>query len=75
MATTVVAKANIWHEVLQLHAENVFVIGLVNSALQPVVINNKLQNVPKEGVYNWHPGAYFGIYNPETFWFAENKSK
>ena len=75
MATTVVAKAKIWHEVLQLHAENVFVIGLVNSAMQPVVINNKLQNVPKEGVYNWHPGAYFGIYKPETFWFAENKSK
>jgi peptide/nickel transport system substrate-binding protein len=24
--------------------------------------------VPKEGIYNWDPGAHFGIYRPDTFW-------
>ena len=66
-------KSRIWHEVLQIHAYNVFVIGLVNGAMQPVVISNKLRNIPAEGVYNWHPGAYFGIYKPATFWLAEEK--
>ena len=72
-ATSASEKSRIWHEVLQIHADNVFVIGLVNGAMQPVVISNKLRNVPAEGVYNWHPGAYFGIYKPATFWLSEEK--
>lgn len=68
------AKAKIWHQILKLHADNVFVIGLVNSAKQPIVISNKLRNIPAKGIYNWHPGAYFGIYRPATFWFADEKS-
>ena len=28
-----------------------------------------LKNVPKKGVYNWEPGAPFGVYGPDTFWF------
>jgi peptide/nickel transport system substrate-binding protein len=28
-------------------------------------------NVPREGFYNWDPGAFFGIYRPETFWFRQ----
>jgi peptide/nickel transport system substrate-binding protein len=69
------AKAKIWHNILKLHADNVFVIGLVNATMQPIVISNKLRNIPVEGVYNWHPGAYFGIYRPATFWFAGNGGK
>jgi peptide/nickel transport system substrate-binding protein len=38
---------------------------------QPVVVANNLRNVPEEGVYNWEPGAYFGVYNPDTFWFDQ----
>ena len=69
------AKAKIWHRILKMHADNVFVIGLVNAAMQPVVISNKLRNIPAEGVYNWHPGAYFGIYRPATFWFTGKGEK
>ena len=74
-ATSASEKSRIWHEVLQIHADNVFVIGLVNGAMQPVVISNKLRNVPAEGLYNWHPGAYFGIYKPATFWLSEEKGE
>jgi peptide/nickel transport system substrate-binding protein len=69
------AKAKIWHQILKLHADNVFVIGLVNATMQPIVISNKLRNIPAEGVYNWHPGAYFGIYRPATFWFVGKGGK
>jgi peptide/nickel transport system substrate-binding protein len=26
-------------------------------------------NVPEKGFYNWDPGAFFGVYRPDTFWF------
>ena len=59
----------IWHQMLALHAEQIFTIGLVAGTLQPVVVGKKLQNVPQRALYNWNPGAQFGIYEPDTFWF------
>ena len=59
----------IWRDVLQIWADEVFSIGTVAGVLQPIVINDKLRNVPEQGIYNWDPGAYFGIYKPDGFWF------
>ena len=64
-------REKIWHEMLQIHADQVFTIGTVNGVPQPVIVNNRLRNVPEEGLYNWEPGSYFGIYQPDTFWFAD----
>ena len=44
-------------------------IGTVAGVQQPVVVNDRLRNVPAEGVFNWDPGAQFGIYKPDSFWF------
>ncbi len=55
---------------LEINADNVFTIGLIRGVMQPVVVSNRLRNVPEKGVYNWSPGAHFGIYKPDTFWFA-----
>ena len=63
-------QEEIWHRILKIHAEQVFSIGIINRTLQPVVVNNRLRNVPAEGFHNWNPGAYFGVYRPDTFWFA-----
>ncbi len=60
-----------WRRMLDIHADQVFTIGILNGVLQPVVINDHLRNLPVEGIYNWNPGAYFGIYRPDTFWFTE----
>jgi len=54
---------------LQIWADEVFSIGTVAGVLQPVVVNAKLRNVPEQGIYNWDPGAFFGIYKPDGFWF------
>ena len=58
-----------WHAMLELHAEQQFVIGVVSGVPQPVVVRGTLMNVPERGFYNWDPGAFFGIYRPDTFWF------
>ena len=62
-------RRGIWDEMLAIHADQVFSIGVVSGVLQPVVVRKTLRNVPKEAVYNWDPGANFGIYRPDTFWF------
>ena len=64
-------RAKIWHRMLQIHAEQQFVIGVVSGVAQPVVVRNTLRNIPEKGIYNWDPGAFFGIYRPDTFWFSK----
>ena len=60
-----------WQEMLAIHADQQFSIGTVAGVRQPVVISKRLMNVPEEAVYAWHPGAIFGIYQPDTFWFQQ----
>jgi peptide/nickel transport system substrate-binding protein len=64
-------RERIWRRMLQIHAEQQFVIGVINGVAQPVVVRNTLRNVPEKGIYNWDPGAFFGIYRPDTFWFSK----
>jgi peptide/nickel transport system substrate-binding protein len=61
----------IWQEMLMSYVDNVFSIGTVNNARQPVVVNKKLRNVPEDGIFTWEPTAYFGVYRPDTFWFDQ----
>ena len=70
-AATREERVKIWHRMLQIHAEQQFAIGVVSGVAQPVVVRNTLKNVPEKGIYNWDPGAFFGIYRPDTFWFSE----
>jgi peptide/nickel transport system substrate-binding protein len=70
-ATSEEDQARIWHDMLQIWSEQVFSIGLIAGVQQPVVVSDRLRNVPSEGIYNWDPGAHFGIYKPDGFWFAE----
>ena len=62
-------RETIWRRMLKIQAEQQFTIGIVGGVFQPVVANKKLRNVPEEGVYNFDPGAFFGVYRPDSFWF------
>ncbi|HHK73733.1 MAG TPA: ABC transporter substrate-binding protein [Rhizobiales bacterium] len=64
-------REKIWHKMLEIQADQVFSIGLIAGVLQPVAVNSRLRNVPFKGVYNWDPGAHFGIYRPDTFWYEK----
>ncbi len=66
-------RKSIWDEMLQINAEQVFSIGMINAVPQPVVISNRVRNVPETALYSWEPGAHFGIFRPDTFWLADAK--
>jgi len=61
-------RERIWLRMLGIHSQQVYTIGIVTQALQPVVVQDKLRNVPAQGIYSWDPGSYFGMYHPDTFW-------
>jgi peptide/nickel transport system substrate-binding protein len=63
------ARADAWHKILALWTDQVFTIGIVSGVEQLVIVSNKLKNVPEHGTYNFDPGAYFGVYRPDTFFF------
>ena len=65
------ARRAIWERMLEIRADNVFSIGIVSGVPKPVVVDARLRNVPEKGIYNWDPGAHFGIYRPDTFWFED----
>ena len=64
-------KAEAWREMLQLYTDQVFSIGTVNGVPQPIVVSNRLRNVPEKGIYAFAPTSFFGIYMPDTFWFDD----
>lgn len=58
-----------WHRMLETFTDQVFTIGTVNAALQPVVRSSRLRNVPTSGLYGYDPMSYMGVYLPDTFWY------
>ena len=73
-ATSPDAREEAWRKMLEIHADQVYTIGLVAQIPQPIVVSKKLQNVPEEGIFNWNPGAQFGVYRPDSFWLDDAKS-
>jgi len=70
-ATNSSEKTIIWQSMLSTNADQVYTIGLISRVPQPILVNRRLRNVPYAGIYAWDPGAFFGIYNPDTFWFDQ----
>lgn len=66
-------RAEVWGRMLAIHAQQIYTIGIIADVRQPVVVSNRLRNVPKEAIYNWDPGAFFGVYRPDAFWFADQQ--
>ncbi len=62
-----------WMDILRIHSEEVLTLGTVQGVVQPVVISNDLKNVPMKATYGWDPGAQFGIYRPDEFFFASGE--
>lgn len=64
-------KRAIWREMLSINADQVFAIGIVNGTRQPVVISDRMRNVPETGLWSFQPSSYFGLYMPDTFFFTD----
>lgn len=64
-------RETIWHQILALRADQVFSIGTVNGALQPLVRSARLVNLPDDALYGFEPTSFLGAYLPDTFFFTE----
>lgn len=62
-------RATIWREMLSIHADQQFIIGLIAEAPQPVVASTRLMNTPDRALYGWDPGAQFGVHRIDEWWF------
>lgn len=69
-ATDEEGRATAWREMIEIHADQVFGIGLVSAAPQPVVVSNRLRNVPKKAIWAWDPGAHLGVHRMDEFFFS-----
>ncbi|WP_026873235.1 ABC transporter substrate-binding protein [Inquilinus limosus] len=80
-AETLMALYDEWHttadkarrdaivrEMVKIQADEVTSIGTVQAVLAPIVVKDRLHNVPEKGILSWDPGAHFGVYRPDTFW-------
>lgn len=64
-------RAEIWEKMLSIYTDQVFSIGIVNASLQPILVANKIKNVPEAALYGFDPTSYFGVYKPDTFWIEQ----
>jgi len=64
-------RTAIWAEMLEIHAQQQFAIGILSGAPQPVVVSRRLRNVPDVGVWAYDPGAHFGIHRIDEFYFED----
>ncbi|MEM7072492.1 MAG: ABC transporter substrate-binding protein, partial [Pseudomonadota bacterium] len=70
-ATSTQAKSEAWRQILAINSDYLFTIGLLAGTSQPIVAAASLRNVPEEAIWNWDPGAHFGVYRPDLFWFDD----
>ncbi|MCB1339943.1 MAG: ABC transporter substrate-binding protein [Pseudooceanicola sp.] len=66
-------RSEIWREMLKIHADNVYGIGILAEAPQPIVVSNRLKNVPEQAIWAWDPGAHFGIHRMDEFYFEDGR--
>ncbi len=71
-ATSDEERTAVWDEMLGIHADQIYGIGLLAEAPQPIVVNKRLRNVPEQGIWAWDPGAHFGVHRPDEFFFDPN---
>jgi len=67
-------RTGIWKEMLQIHREQLYGIGIVSQTPQPIVVSKRLRNVPEKAVWSWQPGAHFGVHRPDEFYFEGGDS-
>ena len=65
----------VWKKMLSIHAEQLYSIGIISGTLQPVVVSQRLRNVPATALYAYEPGGYFGLTMPDSFWFDQSAAR
>ena len=66
-----VLRESVWREMLSIHAEQQYGIGILAEAPQPIVVSDRLRNVPQDAKWAWDPGAHFGIHRVDEFYYED----
>ena len=69
--TDLTKRRAIWQEMLDIHADQQFAIGILAEAPQPVVVSKRLRNVPEKAIWAFEPGSHFGIHRIDEFYFED----
>ena len=68
-------QSRIWKEMLRNRAENLWSIGTVAGAIQPIVAKVGLQNLPKRAIYSWEPTSMLGIYRIDELYWDRSRAR
>lgn len=71
-STSTEERTVIWGKMLTIWADQVFSIGTVNAAPQPILRSARMANVPDQGLFGFSPTSFLGAYMPDTFYNAED---
>jgi peptide/nickel transport system substrate-binding protein len=63
-------RADAGRELLEIHADQLWTVGTVGLGPQPIIISNKLKNVPEKGLWDWGL-RYMKTYNPMQFYMED----
>ncbi|WP_370400248.1 ABC transporter substrate-binding protein [Sulfitobacter sp. JB4-11] len=69
--TDIDKRRAIWTEMLAIHAEQQYGIGILSEAPQPVVVSRQMRNVPEKAIWAFEPGAHFGIHRIDEFYYED----
>ena len=62
-------RIEVGKNLLRSNAENLWTIGTVGLAPQPVVISSRLRGVPEQGIWGWD-NRWTLSYHPATWYFV-----
>jgi len=64
-------RTKLWKQMLDIHADQLYGIGIVAETPQPIVVSKRLRNVPEKVMWAWQPGSQFGVHRPDEFYFQQ----
>lgn len=73
VATADTDKQNeLFHKILNHHAENVYAIGTVGQLPQPLIKKNYFRNVPEKRLYSWYYGCHIATAEVVQFFIEKD---
>ncbi len=60
-------KNELFHRILELQAENIWVLGLVGGVKETLIVKNHMRNVPDESIFDSLVGRYIGLTAAEQY--------
>ena len=64
-------KNELFHRILELQAENIWVLGLVGGVKETLIVKNHMRNVPDESIFDSLVGRYIGLTAAEQYFIRQ----